>query len=148
MEFIIIVLGIIIDRVTKIAAFNSLSGGNEIIIIKNFFSFSYVANVGAAFGIFANKQLFLSIITIVILAMLILYLYKSKNKSIFLRIGTSLIISGALGNLFDRIFKGYVIDFILLHYKDVYTWPNFNVADICVVFGTICLAIFIIKDVK
>ncbi|MDT8716609.1 signal peptidase II [Clostridium sp. 19966] len=148
MEFIIIVLGIIADRVTKIAAAKALSGGNEVVIIKNLFSFSYVENVGAAFGIFANKQIILSIITLIILSLIIFYMYKSKIKSKFFRIGASLVIGGAIGNLIDRIYRGYVIDFILLHYKDVYSWPNFNVADICVVFGTISLAIYILKDVK
>ncbi|SKA76922.1 signal peptidase II [Clostridium sp. USBA 49] len=148
MEILIILLGIILDRVTKIWALKSLSHKDEIVVIKNIFSFSYLENRGAAFGIFQNKIIFLSIITIVVIAVMIYYLFNHKFSSKLIRISLSLIISGALGNLIDRVIYKFVVDFILLHYKDIYYYPTFNVADMLVVFGTILLAICIIKDEK
>lgn len=146
MEFIIILLGILLDRFTKIWASKGLNGGNDIIIIKNFFSFQYLENRGAAFGILQGKTLLLSIITSVTILAIIFYLIKYRTSSKLIRISLSLIISGAIGNLYDRIIHKYVIDFILWHYKDVYYFPTFNVADIFVVIGTILLAISIIRE--
>jgi signal peptidase II len=63
-----------------------------------------------------------------------------------MKISFGLIISGAIGNIYDRIVYEYVVDFILLHYKDVYYFPTFNIADMLVVFGTAILAIYILKE--
>jgi signal peptidase II len=145
MEFIIIIIGLILDRVTKIWA-KTLKDTEGIVVIKNFFSFEYLENRGAAFGIFQNKVLFLSIFTFLVIGGIIFYLIKYKPKSKSIRISLALIIGGALGNLYDRVFYKYVVDFILLHYKDVYYYPTFNVADILVVVGTIVLAICILKE--
>lgn len=146
MEFLIIIIGLILDRITKLWAVNKLAVDGEIVVIKNFFSFSYLENRGAAFGIFQNKLFMLSAITIFILVILVVYLVRYKPTSKLLRIAMALIISGAIGNLIDRIHYKYVVDFILLHYKDIYYYPTFNVADICVVIGTGLLVISILKD--
>lgn len=146
--FIIIIIGFILDRITKVWAVNTLSGKGDIIILKDIFSFSYVENRGAAFGFFQNKVILLSIITFLVVCGIIYYLLKYKPKSILFRISVSLILAGALGNFFDRITYKYVVDFILFHYKDVYYFPNFNIADTMVVIGTFLLALYIIKDVE
>lgn len=148
MEFLIIVLGLIIDRITKMWALNELSKISEIVVIKDFFSFFYVENRGAAFGILQNKVVFLVIITLVVMGGIVYYLVKYKPTSKILRISLALIISGAMGNLADRIFYKYVVDFITLHYKDIYYFPTFNIADVLVVTGTGLLAIYLIKEDK
>lgn len=148
MELLIIFFGLIIDRITKVWALNKLSKIDEIVIIKNFFSFSYLENRGAAFGILQNKLIFLSAITITVVTFMIIYLFKYKPKSVFLRISFSLIISGAVGNLIDRIWYRYVVDFIYWHYKNSYSFPTFNVADIMVVTGTFLMALYILKEEK
>ncbi|MFD3157418.1 signal peptidase II [Haloimpatiens sp. FM7330] len=148
MEIIIIFLGILVDRLTKIWATNSLSKIGEIKIIENYFSFYYLENKGAAFGILKNKLFFLSIITLVVLGIMIYYIVVKKPKSTILRWSLSLIIAGAVGNFIDRIYYKYVIDFILLHYKDIYYYPVFNVADILVCIGTFLLIIYLIKEDK
>lgn len=145
-EFIIIVLGLILDRITKIWALNVLTKTTEIPIIKDFFSFSYLENRGAAFGILQNKLIFLSLVTLIITGGVVFYLFKYKPTSKILRISLALIISGAIGNLIDRIWYKYVVDFIMLHYKDVYYFPTFNVADMLVVIGTMLLVIYMIKE--
>ena len=144
MIIIIIALGLFLDRVSKVWAISALYPDNEIVIIKNIFSFEYLENKGAAFGIFQNRQTFLIIITVIVTGAIIYYLIKYKPESVLLKISLAMIISGAFGNLFDRIVYKYVVDFILCHYKDVYYFPTFNVADMFVTCGTILLAVYLI----
>ena len=146
MEIIIIFLGLLLDRLSKIWALNSLKENTGIVLIKDFFKLEYLENRGAAFGIMQNKLIFLALFTFLIIAGMIYYLIKYKPKSIFQRLSFAFIISGALGNLFDRVFYKYVVDFILVHYKDIYYFPTFNVADMLVVVGTVILAICIVKE--
>ncbi|KGK86155.1 signal peptidase II [Clostridium sp. HMP27] len=148
MEIIIIILGVILDRITKMWALKDLAIGRDLIIIKNFFQFSYLENTGAAFGIFRDKTIFLAIITFVIAIGILFYLFKYKPQSLILRLSLAFIISGAIGNLIDRVYYKYVVDFILLHYKDMYYFPTFNVADIFVTMGTALLALYVIKEEK
>jgi signal peptidase II len=145
MEILIIILGLILDRLTKVWAMSYIKG-NEIVIIKDFFQFSYVENRGAAFGILQNKQMFLAVITSLVIIAMIVYLIKYKPTSKLLKISLAIVIGGALGNLIDRFYFRYVVDFITVHYKDVYYFPSFNVADMFVVCGTFLLAICILKD--
>lgn len=146
LEILIIILGVILDRFTKIWALNNLSRISEIVVIRDFFSFSYLENRGAAFGILQNKVSFLSLVTLIIMLAIIYYLFRYKPLSRLMRISLSLIVSGAIGNLVDRLVYRYVVDFIMLHYKDVYYFPTFNIADILVVTGTALLAIYLIKE--
>jgi signal peptidase II len=148
MEFVIIAIGLILDRVSKIWAQNFLTVNGDVVILNNIFSFSYLENRGAAFGIFQNKQNILAIVTLFVLCFIIFYLVKYRPRSIILRISLSLIICGAIGNLVDRVTKKYVVDFILFHYKDVYYFPTFNVADMMVVIGTFSMALYLIKEDK
>lgn len=148
MEILIVILGLILDRAAKIWALNYLSQVNEISIIKGFFAFSYLENRGAAFGILQNKLIFLTIITLLIMGGIVFYLIKYKPVSKLIRISLSLILSGAIGNLIDRVWYKYVVDFILVHYKNIYYFPTFNVADMLVVIGTGLLIIYLIKEDK
>ncbi len=146
MEALIIFLGLLLDRLAKIRALNSLKEKDGIILIKGIFKLEYLENRGAAFGILQNKLILLAIVTLLVISAMIYYIIKYKPKSKFLRISFALIISGALGNLYDRVFYKYVVDFILLHYKEVYYFPTFNIADMLVVVGTLILAISIVKE--
>lgn len=145
MEILIVFLGLLLDRVSKLWALGALKESSGIILIKNLFSLEYLENRGAAFGILQNKIILLAIVTLIVISVMIYYIIAYKPKGKLVRISFALIISGALGNLYDRLFYKYVVDFILLHYKDVYYFPTFNVADMLVVMGTFFLMIFIIK---
>lgn len=147
MEIIIITTGLILDRLTKIWASSALKI-QDIVIIKDFFSFSYLENRGAAFGIFQNKVILLALVTIAVLAGMVYYLIKYKPSSKLFKVSAALIISGAIGNLIDRVYYNYVVDFIMFHYKDVYYFPTFNVADIMVVAGTALMVIYLLKEDK
>lgn len=148
MELLIIILGLILDRITKLWALKELTNTSGIVVIKDFFVLFYVENRGAAFGILENKVVFLSIVTFIVMAGIIYYIIKYRPASKLLRISLALIISGAIGNLIDRTYYKYVVDFLTLHYKDVYYFPTFNVADVLVVTGTFLLAIYLIKEDK
>ncbi|MGB4590143.1 MAG: signal peptidase II [Clostridiaceae bacterium] len=146
MIYIIIIIGLVLDRITKIWAVNALMGQKDITIIKDFFDFSYLENRGAAFGIFQGKAYLLAAVTIVILFILFVNYLKTKNKTKIFTWSTGLIISGAVGNLIDRVSLGYVVDFVTLHFKNSYYFPSFNVADMCITFGTGLLILYIIKE--
>ena len=147
MEIIIISIGILIDRLTKLGALKTLAKGEDVEVIKNFFNLAYLENKGAAFGIFQNKQIYLSIVTLIVVLGMLYYLFKYKPEDKILRISFSLIISGAIGNMYDRLVYKFVVDFIQIHYKGHY-FPTFNVADSLVVIGTCLLAISVIKEGK
>jgi signal peptidase II len=148
MELIIIIVGLILDRITKLWAMNRLLGKEDIVIIKNIFSFSYVENRGAAFGILQGKVSILAIVTILAILGMAYFLIKYRPDSILCRVSIAMILSGAIGNFIDRVWYKYVVDFIMFHYKEVYYFPNFNIADTLVVVGTGLLSLYIIKDVK
>ena len=146
MEIIIILIGLALDRAAKMWAGSILIKVQEVVIIKDIFSFSYLENRGAAFGIFQNKVMVLSFLTIIVMLAMIFYLIKYRPSSKLLRFSVALILSGAMGNLFDRLYHKYVIDFIMFHYKDVYYFPTFNVADMMVVAGTAFLVLYLLKE--
>jgi signal peptidase II len=145
MEILIVFLGLLLDRLSKIWAISELSENSGIILIKDFFGLEYLENRGAAFGILQNKTILLAIVTLFVISGMIYYIIAYKPKSKLVRLSFAMIISGALGNLYDRLFYKYVVDFILLHYKDVYYFPTFNIADMLVVLGTCILMISILK---
>lgn len=139
MIFLTTIVVLVLDRLTKIWAVNTLSSGKVIDIIKGYFDFSYVENRGAAFGILQGNTILLGIISLVFLAYLLFLFFKSKSPSKLYKVSLGLIISGALGNLYDRFIYKYVVDFIHFHWQETYHFPTFNIADMAVVVGTFLL---------
>lgn len=138
---LIIIAAFILDRLTKLWVLDSVVG-NPITVINNFFYIRHLENKGAAFSILHGKTIFLVATSSIVALVLIFILIKNKNR--FFRLTLSLILGGALGNLFDRIFReGSVIDFLEFHFGS-YVFPTFNLADSFVVVGTILLAIYIL----
>ncbi|MFH5836367.1 signal peptidase II [Proteiniclasticum sp. C24MP] len=147
MIYVIFIIGLILDYVTKIWAVDTLKGKQDITVIEGFFDLSYLENRGAAFGIFQGRAYLLAAVTVVIMGILLFNYYKAKKKTWLLTVSTGLILTGAVGNLIDRVRFGFVVDFISWHWKDVYYFPSFNVADICITIGTGLLVIYILKEV-
>jgi len=137
----------LLDYVTKIWAIDTLKGKADITVIEGFFDFSYLENRGAAFGIFQGRVYLLAFVTMIIMAVLFVMYQKTKKKTKLLTISTALILTGAIGNLIDRLRYGFVVDFISWHWKNTYYFPTFNVADICITVGTGLLILYIIKEV-
>ena len=138
---VVVLLGIIIDLITKILFAKYFEGGGkDIVLIPNFFSFTFVKNTGAAFGIFGDSTVALTIVSLVFVGLFITYdiLYHSDNMWYVL--GLSMLISGAIGNFIDRVFLGYVRDFINI---EIFPFV-FNVADALITFGVICFAVYLI----
>lgn len=136
---IIIILGIILDRITKIYASSNFLQNP---IHTKLINFVYVENRGAAFGILQDRRIFFIMLTLVVVAYLLYYFIRNINTNPkMLNLALSLIISGALGNFYDRLFHGYVVDFIEFSFVN---FPVFNIADILVTLGSILLVVFIL----
>lgn len=124
------------DALTKYLTVVLLKPFQSFPLIGNFLQFTYVQNKGAAFGILPGKQIFLILVSIAVAIFIIWFYLKERPKDIFWEVGLALLLGGTLGNLYDRIFQGYVIDFI-----DLSFWPTFNVADIAINIG-VALMVF------
>lgn len=141
MLYILIIIGLIaIDQISKYLAVNYLANIGSIPIIKNIFHLTYVENRGAAFGMFQNNQIIFVVVAIAACVFGLYYLYK-KDLNILGKSAIILIISGALGNLIDRIRLGFVVDYF--DFRVIWDYV-FNVADVFVVVGTILLCVYII----
>lgn len=148
MAYIILVAGLILDRITKIWAVNTLKGNEGITVIEGFFDLSYLENRGAAWGIFQGKTTMLAILTGIIIIGIIVNFYRTKKKSLLFTLSNAFIVTGAVGNLIDRVREGFVVDFLEFHYGTRYYFPTFNVADMFVSVGTVFLIIYILKEVE
>ena len=131
---------LIIDIVVKVLVKSKLVLNESIKIIDNFFYITYVKNTGAAWSILSGKQVFLILFSIIVIVSLFIYLYKKKIYTKLELIGYSLLLSGAIGNLIDRILYGYVIDYLNFYIFN-YNFPIFNIADCCIVVGIMLLFI-------
>lgn len=138
-HFLIAFFVVVLDRLSKLAIERNLSLHDSISLIPGFFRLTHVENRGAAFGLFADSPsewkiaglVLFSLVALVIVATL---LWKNSHSMTTTGIGLSLILGGAVGNLWDRVFSGHVVDF-LLFYVGQYQWPAFNVADSAIVIG-------------
>lgn len=142
--FSIALFWILLDQVTKFYIQNKFSLGETISVVPGFFSITFAKNLGAAFGFLANSHptlrgIILYSTPIIATAFILYMIYKENQKMNYSIIALSSILGGALGNFFDRVRLGFVVDFLDLHLNRVYTWPTFNVADIAIVMGVAAL---------
>jgi signal peptidase II len=130
----------LLDQGTKYIIMNELSL-YEVVSVLPFFNLVYYRNIGSAFGMFKDlgNLFFILISTAAIVAITVIIIKDSGNK-----IGFSLILGGAAGNLADRIIHGYVIDFLEVYVASFY-WPAFNVADSALTIG---IALLILDAVR
>ena len=141
---------IAIDQLSKYLAYTLLKPVVTVPVITGVFSFTYVQNVGAAFGIFQGARWFFIVVTVAVTAGIIYYYRKLPKARAYnkVRFALILIASGALGNFIDRLRNGYVVDFLQVHFLD---FPVFNIADSFVVVGVIFFALlylFVFKEDK
>lgn len=143
MPFISLIVGavlVIIDQIIKYFVSAYLQPVGSVSVIDNLFSLTYVENKGVAFGMFSDMRWIFVALTSVLLAIIIFYMLKKRPKGKFFYICAALIIGGGLGNLIDRIFYGYVIDYLSLSFFP----PVCNFADYCITAGTIMLVIYLL----
>lgn len=145
----IIALGIILDQLTKWLSVEFLSKIDTLPIIKNVIHLTYVENRGAAFGMFADKRWVFMITSTVMIVGLLAYLYLGLSENRLYAVSISMIISGGIGNMIDRIALGYVVDFIDFR---LINFAVFNGADsfVCVGAGLLVLALVldIVKEAR
>jgi len=137
-SIILILFLFLADRALKVW-FTDLLAGGPVVLIEGFLGLSYYENTGAAFSILEGGRWLLVALTSVAIAAMVWYLlFKSDSK--LLSASLILIISGGVGNLYDRIVLGYVVDYIKTLFID---FPIFNLADCCVCIGAALLMIYI-----
>jgi len=141
LKYILIILSLIgIDQFSKYLALKYLKGVSSIPIINDVFHLTYVENRGAAFGLFQNNQIIFVIVAMIACIVGLYYLYK-KDLNLLAKSSIILLISGAIGNMIDRVRLGFVVDYF--DFRIIWEYV-FNVADIFVVVGTILLCIYIL----
>ncbi|PTQ67676.1 signal peptidase II [Pseudomonas sp. GV071] len=145
-------LVLIADQATKLYFETNLSLYQQIVVIPDLFSWTLAYNTGAAFSFLADssgwQRWLFALIAIVVSATLVVWLKRLKADETWLAIALALVLGGALGNLYDRIVLGHVIDFIFVHWKDVWRFPAFNIADSAISVGAVLLALDMFKSKK
>jgi len=134
----------IVDQAIKYFISSKMILNQYTVVIKNFLNITYVHNTGAAFSLFDNARIFLILIGIIAVVVFTYYIIKTRTLNDFDIFTHSLLLGGILGNLFDRIIYGYVIDYISLNLFG-YHFPIFNFADICIVLSVILIFISQVK---
>ena len=140
-----------VDQLTKTYIHTAFTLGESVGVIKDFFSITYVRNEGAAFG-FLNeasfRRVFFLIIPVLAMMLILFMLHGVPQKDKVQILALSSIFGGALGNYIDRLKLGFVVDFLDFHWKDVYSFPAFNVADMAIVCGVAVLMLLIVIETK
>lgn len=144
--FLVIVLTII-DQLTKYLAITQLKDSTPHVLIKDVFELQYLENRGAAFGVFQNKQWIFIVFTFIVLIAVALIYVKTPLNPYYrpIRVCVIFITAGAIGNMIDRIYRNFVVDFL---YFKLIDFPVFNVADIYVTLTIIILCILILFKYK
>lgn len=141
MPFIILglaALAAVIDQIIKYFVNSNLKPVGSVDVIPNLFSLSYVENRGAAFGMLADARWIFIVFTVIVTAVFIVVVIKNRINSKLFAASAILIIGGGIGNLIDRIFLGYVIDYLSLSFFP----PVCNFADYCITVGAVLLIIY------
>jgi len=147
-HFLIALAVVLLDRATKRVVAQNISLHDGLQVIPGFFRITHVENRGAAFGLFADspsewKVAMLVLFSVIALIVVSALLWRNSHSMTSTGVGLALILGGALGNLWDRLMNGRVVDF-LLFYVGQYQWPAFNVADSAIVVGAGLLVIEIL----
>ncbi len=142
-HFLIAATVVVLDRITKWLVATQITLHDSVNVIPGFFKLTHVENHGAAFGLFDESPtqwkigalILFSLVAMVVVATL---LWKNSHAMTATGVGLALVLGGAVGNLWDRLFAGHVVDF-LDFYIGGYHWPAFNVADTAIVIGALLL---------
>ncbi len=140
--YFIAIIGIVLDQITKFFVNKFLI---DLELIPHFFHLTYVENTGGAWGILDNNTFILICISVVTLLIINRYVNSDVKLTKLSSVSYGLLIGGIFGNLFDRIFRGYVVDFFNFNIWG-YSFPVFNVADCLIVIGVIIMFIEVIGD--
>ncbi|MDY0396310.1 signal peptidase II [Virgibacillus halophilus] len=142
--YLIAIIVIALDQLTKWVIVKTMDLYESIPVIENFFFITSSRNKGAAWGILQEQMIFFYFVTLIVIIGVVYFIQKYAKESIWLGIGLSLILGGAIGNFIDRIFRNEVVDFLHFYIFN-YDFPIFNVADssLCIGVGFIIIATII-----
>jgi signal peptidase II len=131
-----------LDQLSKLYIASHLAMHQDIVLIPNFLDITYTLNPGAAFSLFTGmpgwfRSSFLLVLALLAIVVLVVLLVRDSRLSLT-SAALALILAGATGNLIDRLWRGPVLDFILMHYY-AYAWPVFNVADSAISIGVVLI---------
>ncbi len=143
MPFIAIAIGVAIaavDQIIKLLVINNLKPVGSVNVVGDVFKLTYVENRGVAFGLFKDMPWVFIVLTSVLIAAIVFFMFKKRPKSKFFYVTVALIIGGGLGNLIDRVLYGFVVDYLSLSFFP----PVCNFADYCITVGVIMLAAYIV----
>lgn len=129
------------DQLIKFAVLKNITSADIITVIPKVLQLVFVKNTGAAFSLFSGKTYVLSMISIAVCAVVLWYLLKKKPQNRLLLISLGMILGGAVGNLADRVFRNYVVDYMELCFV---RFPVFNLADVAITVGAVLLMIYVI----
>lgn len=138
---------LILDFILKKYYSYVLANGKSISVIDGFLSLTLVHNPGAAFGLLKGKVFLFVLIALVTGVVILVYLAMYRQEEPLVSWGLVLILSGAVGNMIDRVQYNYVIDYVLIYYKD-WSWPVFNLADVVINVGVGLIILDLVKDWK
>lgn len=146
--YIISLVVVIVDQLTKFLVVSNMNIANEIEIIHNFFSIFYVTNTGAAFSSFRDQTTLLIIVSIFCIAIINAIIQREKFNYKLSVISLGLLLGGMIGNLIDRVIYKNVIDFLSFNIFG-YKFPVFNIADICITLGVfIYIGINLVEEIR
>lgn len=135
-------VALLADQITKRFVENTLALYESIPFLGHYLSWTHVQNTGAAFSLFPNGGALFIVIAIIVAAVIVYYAPRLPAGDWLSRVALGLQLGGALGNLVDRLRQGYVTDFIHFQIPEIgFDWPVFNIADSCIVVGTIALIV-------
>lgn len=140
MFIILTIIFFLVDLVSKLVVSNLMNVHDSFVVIENFFYISYFRNTGGAWSILSNHTWLLTVFSLLIIIFIGIYVYKNKINGRLELFGYSMILGGSIGNLFDRVMYGYVIDFLDFNIFG-YNFPIFNLADTFIVLGVIVIVI-------
>ena len=143
MPILLCIAVLVADQLSKLYIQSSMTLGMSVPVVPHVFHITYILNPGAAFGILANQRWFFLLTGFALIAAAVYFYAWIRQQHAYIRYGTSLLLGGAAGNLFDRILGSGVVDFL-----DFRIWPVFNLADIAIVAGVGCIIYAVLFKMK
>ncbi|MGF6691058.1 signal peptidase II [Metapseudomonas resinovorans] len=142
----------VLDQASKWFFESELNLYQQIVVIPDYFSWTLAYNTGAAFSFLADssgwQRWLFAVIALVVSGVLVVWLKRLKPEETWLAVALALVLGGALGNLYDRVVLGHVVDFILVHWQNRWYFPAFNLADSAITVGALMLALDMFKAKK
>ncbi|WP_375740179.1 signal peptidase II [Pseudomonas boanensis] len=142
----------VLDQASKWFFETELNLYQQIVVIPDYFSWTLAYNTGAAFSFLADssgwQRWLFALIALVVSGVLVVWLKRLKPEETWLAVALALVLGGALGNLYDRVVLGHVVDFILVHWQNRWYFPAFNLADSAITVGAVMLALDMFKANK